>query len=446
MHMSFIRINSVPVACLLSFSSLVWAADATPIQGALPAPAHAQAHADSRDLPPEASLRAWLLQHPTVRVADAALAAQLAEAEQWRAGPHEFTWRAQAQQRRATEAAANGANESRRFVEGQISLERTVRLGDKARQDAALGDAAVEMARMRRADAIHEASRQWLRQWFDWLRDRAVVQLWQAQAVDQAELLRQAERRVKAGDAPRLEMAVQLTTQAQLQASLMAAQAQERQSRAMLEAHQPGIIALAPKDMAPPLPQEQPRESGETLQQWLYERSHELMLARLQTRLAQTQMERITLDQGSDPTVGVYLGTERGGNERVLGLSVSMPFAGPARLAATRVAQARLQQAEQEALGVERKLRAEAAMQWVAVQSTWETWRSQAQAKAQAELSLKGIVRGWQLGEFAQADVLMARKQHLDVALAEITARTEARHALWRLKLDLHEILEFDDE
>ena len=64
----------------------------------------------------------------------------------------------------------------------------------------------------------------------------------------------------------------------------------------------------------------------------------------------------------------------------------------------------------------------------------------------QAEQSLAGIVRGWQLGEFAQADVLMARKQHLDVALAEITARTEARHALWRLRLDLHEILEFDDE
>jgi hypothetical protein len=40
----------------------------------------------------------------------------------------------------------------------------------------------------------------------------------------------------------------------------------------------------------------------------------------------------------------------------------------------------------------------------------------------------------------------MARKQFMDAALAEITARAEARHALWRLKLDLHEILEFDDE
>jgi outer membrane protein, heavy metal efflux system len=427
MHMPFIPTRAIPFACLLSFCSLVWAAD-------------------SRDLPPEASLRPWVLQHPSVRAADAALAAQLAEAEQWRAGPHEFTWRAQAQQRRATEVAAHGANESRRFVEGQISLERTVRLGDKARQDAALGDAAVALARMRRMDAIHEASRTWLRQWFDWLRDRAVVQLWQAQAMDQAELLRQAERRVKAGDAPRLEVAVQLTTQAQVQASLMASHAQERQSRALLEAHQPGITALAPQDIAPPLPQEQPAERGDTVQQWLFERSHERMLANLQTQLAQTQAARISLDQRSDPSVGVYVGSERGGNERVLGLSVSMPFAGPARQAAARVAQARLAQAEQDALSVERRLKAEAALQWVAVQSTWETWRSQAQAKAQAEQSLAGIVRGWQLGEFAQADVLMARKQHLDVALAEITARTEARHALWRLRLDLHEILEFDDE
>jgi outer membrane protein, heavy metal efflux system len=427
MTMSLIRTTAVALSCLSSLGSLSWATEHS-------------------DLPPEARLRPWVLQQPSVRAAEAALAAQLAEAEQWRAGPHEFTWRAQAQQRRATEVAANGANESRRFLEGQVSLERTVRLGDKARQDTALGDAAVEMARMRRADAIHEASRLWLRQWFDWLRDRAVVQLWQAQAMDQAELLRQAERRVKAGDAPRLEVAVQLSTQAQWQASLMAAQAQERRSRAMLEAHQPGITTQAPQDIAPPLQHEQPNESGDTLQQWLFERSHERMLARLQARVAQTQMERIALDQRSDPTVGVYVGTERGGQERVLGLSVSMPFAGPARQAATRVAQARLAQAEQEALSVEHRLKAEAAMQWVAVQSTWETWRSQAQAKAQAEQSLAGIVRGWQLGEFAQADVLMARKQHLDVALAEITARTEARHALWRLRLDLHEILEFDDE
>lgn len=427
MTISLLRTTAVGLACMLSLSALSRAAD-------------------TRDLPPEARLREWLLQSPAVQAAGAAVQAQAAEAEQWRAGPHEFTWRVQTQQRSAKEAMPSGASDTRRFMEGQVSLERTLRLGDKARQDSALGDAAMAMARLKRADAIHEASRTWLRQWFDWLRDREAALLWQTQLDTQAELLRQAERRVKAGDAPRLELALQQAAQAQVQASLLAAQAQARSSHAALEAHQPGITALAPAHIAQPLREDLPKESGDTLQQWLIERSHEGELARLQAQLAQAQAQRTALDERSDPTVGVYAATERGGGERVLGVSLSMPLAGPARLAATRMAQARALEAEQQALGVQRKLKAEAAMQWVAVQSTWESWRAQAQAKDQIEQSMKGVVRGWQLGEFAHADVLAARKQFMEAALAEIHARAEARHALWRLKLDLHEILEFDDE
>jgi cobalt-zinc-cadmium efflux system outer membrane protein len=419
-------------------------ASASASASSMPAPAHA--HPDSRDLPPEARLREWLLNHPSVLATSASLQAQTAEAEQWRAGPHEFTWRVQAQQRRVQEALPSGAHETRRFTEGQVSLERTLRLGDKARQDTALGDATMAMSRLRRADAIHEASRSWLRQWFDWLRDRDVARLWQTQLDTQAELLRQAERRVKAGDAARLELALQQATLAQVQASLMAAQAQARSSQALLEAHQPGITALAPQQIALPLQEDLPKENGQTLQQWLIERSHEAELAHLQTQVAQAHASRTVLNERSDPTVGVYAGTDRGGSEHVLGVSLSMPLAGPGRLAASRVAQARALEAEQQALSVQRKVKAEAAMQWVAVQSTWESWRAQAQAKALVEQSMKGVVRGWQLGEFAHADVLMARKQFMDAALAEITARAEARHALWRLKLDLHEILEFDDE
>jgi outer membrane protein, heavy metal efflux system len=450
MTMTLIRNTVVALACLSSLALPGRAADATSVQGPLlsTASASARAHdkADCGDLPPEARLREWLLQSPAVQAAGASQQAQTAEAEQWRTSPHEFIWRVQAQQRRAQEALPSGANETNRFMEGQVSLERTLRLGDKAQQDIALGDAAVAMARVKRADAIHEASRTWLRQWFDWLRDRDVAHLWQTQMDTQTELLRQAERRVKAGDAPRLELALQQAAQAQVQASLMAAQAQARRSQALLEANQPGITTLAPQQIALPLQEDLPKEDGQTLEQWLIERSHEAELARLHTQVLTAQAARMSMDMRSDPTLGVYAGTDRGGKEHVLGVSVSMPLAGPGRLAASRMAHARMLEAEQQALSVQRKVKAEAAMQWVAVQSSWESWRAQAQAKTQVEKSMKGVVRGWQLGEFAHADVLMARKQFMDVALAEITARAEARHTLWRLKLDLHEILEFDDE
>jgi cobalt-zinc-cadmium efflux system outer membrane protein len=401
----------------------------------------------SDELPPLERLRASILARPEVQAANAAIKADAAEGERLIAGPHEYTVRLSGQQRRATEALATGGSEQRRFGEAQVSLERTLRLGGKAAQDQAIGDAGLALARLRRADAIHESTRTFVRSWFDWLRNRTVVQLWQDQAGAQAELLRQTERRVKAGDAARTEVSVQQAASAQVQAYLAAALAQERSSRAMLDVYYPGLTDSAPSAVLPPGTNEPVPQAQPQVMPLLLERSHEWGVARLQADLALARARRVSLDERADPTVGVYAASERAGAERLMGVSVSVPFGGgTGRNASSRAAMAWADEAAQKAELVRHKVAAEAAAQWVATQSARSTWQSQVVARDSAELALKTALRGWQLGEFAQADVLMARRQFIEAALAEITARTEARHADLRLSVDLHERLEFDEE
>lgn len=398
------------------------------------------------ELPPEALVRQHILARPEVRAATAAQQADQADADRLKAGPHEFTMRLAGQQRRTSDKLADGLTDRQRYNETQLSLERTLRSTGKASQDAAIGDAAIKLAQIRRADAIHESSRALLRAWVDWLREQATVKLWQSQVADQAELTRQAERRVKAGDAARTELRLQEAGAAQVQASLISAQASEATARALLDTQFPGLTASAQIELRAPSQADFPAEPGTTITQWLEERSHEWRMAQLQAELVRARAQRINLDKTADPTVGVYAASERGGAERVLGVSLSLPFAGEARSAAARQAQAMSLEAEQQAEFVRQKVRTEAASAWLTAQSALSAWQSQDQARQRHEQLLKTMVRGWQLGEYSQADLLLARRQFMDAALAEIQARAQARHAALRLKLDLHDTWEFDDE
>ena len=84
-------------------------------------------------------------------------------------------------------------------------------------------------------------------------------------------------------------------------------------------------------------------------------------------------------------------------------------------------------------------------MQRLALAAATQTWQLQAQARERSEAVYGALRKGWQLGEFAAAEVNFARRQALDAALAEVAARAEARYQAMRLQLDLHQVLEFDD-
>ncbi|TAK94610.1 MAG: TolC family protein [Aquabacterium sp.] len=404
------------------------------------------AQAQTDELPPADQVRQHILAHPEVRAAAAALQADQADADRLKAGPHEFTVRLAGQQRHTSDTLSDGLIDRRRYTETQLTLERTLRTGNKARQDSIVGEAGVRLAQVRRADAIHEASRSLLRSWFDWLRERATVNLWQEQEKDQAELTRHAERRVKAGDAARTEWRLQEASAAQTHANLISAQAREAMAKAVLDTQYPGLSAAANIELVQPQQRDYPADTGPVVTQWLTERSHEWRMARLHAELIGARAERISQDRSADPTVGIYAASERGGAERVMGISLSLPLAGEARSAAERQALAQRTEAEQQAEAIHQKVLTEASTAWLTAQSALTAWQSQEQARQRHEQVFKTVVRAWELGEYSQSDVLLARRQFMETALAEINARAEARHAALRLKLDLHETWEFDDE
>lgn len=406
--------------------------------------AAAQGAPAPQDLPPEARVREALLARPQVRAARAAIEAERAEAQRLRRGPEEFVLRAGAQQRRAEEAGA-AVPARRRYAETQIALERPWRSAAKAAQDETIGRAALELARIEAADAAHEASRALLREWFDWLRERGAVALWQEQLRTQEQLVAHAGKRVKVGDAARTELRVQEAARAQVAASLAGALSREATARAGLDLNYAGLTALAPT--APDLPHAEDfapaADAG--LDAVLEERSHELRAAQAREQLARARADRVALDVRPDPTFGVHIGSERAGAERIVGVSVAIPLAGAARTEAARSAAARADEAALRREAVRLKVRMQATADRLTARSALDVWRRQDDARAHWAETVALLQRGWELGELPQADALVARRQYVEAALAELAARTEARHAALRLQLDLHSLWDVDD-
>lgn len=393
------------------------------------------------DLPPPARVRELLLTRAEVQAAQAALAADAAEAQRQRRGPAEFSVRATGQDRGVREAGLPGQH----WREGQLALERPLRSAAKARQDGTLADAIEALARVERADVLHEASRTLLRTWTEWLRERGTVVLWREQLQAQDTLLSTAERRVRVGDAARTELRLQEASRAQVQAQLAAAELREQVARATLELHYPGLAEGAGLPRAPQEDDLPPGGEARVLAD-LEERSHAWRAARARAALARERAARVALDQRPDPTVGVHLGSERGGAERLVGVSVSLPLAGAARSDATRSALARADEAERRAEAVALQVRTQARADWLSARSALALWRSAEEARRRYAETVAMLERGWQLGELSQGDVLAARRQLVDAALAELAARVDARHAALRLRVDLHTLWDLDEE
>ena len=393
----------------------------------LPALAFAAPPDDSPDLPPRAVVASVLAGHPDVLAAKSGVRYEESNRARLEAGEHEFSVSVGSARRR-TEA-------SRNLNEWDVAVERPIRLPRKARLDGELGDLGVAQAQSSLGDAMHETARGLLRAWFGWLKARAQSDEWNSQA---SLLKRQAEvaaKRVRAGDAPRLEQTLAEAAAAQAEAAALQAGMRTSVAAAELTQHYPGLrLPEAPALVSPP-PIEQPHEYW---RERILEHNHELAAARAEVRRRQALVSRSQADEMPDPTVGVRHASEAGGNERVTGLYVSIPLPGRARAAATEGARAQMDMAVQKEAALLRKLNAEVAVAHAGVTATYESWRK-AQFAAQAiERSAELIARAYALGEAGLNDTLNARRLAVEGRLAAATAQLDAAEARYRLMLDAH--------
>lgn len=387
-------------------------------------------------LPPEAAVRAAVEQSPTVQAADAARRGTQARADGLRAGPHETVVRAIGQRRWVRDG------ERQRFGEGQIAIERPLRLWGKAEADAELADATQATGRVAAQDARHETARQLLALWFAALRAGQARQAAQDNASAAAELARITERRLRAGDAPRLEAELAAAELARMQAALAIAEAAEKAALAELQARFPGLGT--PSDAAAPLP-EPPTEPAAQLRTRYVEQSHELLLAQAEETLAGHQARRTDLERRPDPTVGVFATSERGGAERLAGVNLSLPLGSAHREAQAAAALADADAALSRRLAAERRLGAEFDVLWSQLGGKRAAAQAQAQAAALQRSAADRALRAYRAGESGLSELLAVRRVLADAVLAERLARSEALESDSRLRLDLHELWDFDD-
>lgn len=386
-------------------------------------------------LPNNASVRAALAAAPQIQVAQQQRELSDAQAKQQADGAHEWVLSSTVQQRQQVAGDT--------YHEEDVSLTRAFRWLGKAGMDRSLGQKISDTAGFAFEDAWHEAGRSLLSQWFDWLRAGSEARLLTQQlALFEAQLVA-TEKRVQAGDAPRIEMQL---AQAEL------ARAQAAQTRAQQNAD---LLALSLRSTFPQLELDLPAEldTPESLTRdddyWInlvVTNNHEIELAEGQAEVSALAAQRAKRDRLADPSIGVRYARELNAQERIVGLTFSIPLPGAARQNTYVSAQAearRMQKlVEQVKLYVERDARADV----LAVHGSVRQWQLLSTLAEQARTNADTIARAYTLGEYGLSETQTARRQALESTLAAQVAQLDALQAQARLWLDAHQLWPLDHD
>jgi len=386
-------------------------------------------------LPPEPLVRQAIANAPPTELARLQWQGEQAVGRGLRAGPHE--WNARAAIQRRSERSGG------RFVEREVGLERAVRLGDKATLDARLADAGVAAALSGYEDAWHETARGLMRAWFDLAREDSTVQSLTAQVALSQQQLGIVQKRVAAGDAPRLEALLAQGELARDQAALNSAAQRAKFTRIEFERRYPSLqgLALRVQDLAnQPLEGDALVQDSAALEQTILAENHEIELAKAQTELARLRMTRTDRDRRADPTIGMRIAQERGGQDTLIGINIAMPFGTvvrDARAEAAVIDASKAEVREREVLtrvGYEARQVTQAVAQNQAI-ATQLTLASDSAATA-ANLAAKAYAEG----EMPLGSLLLARRQAGESKLSATLAQVSAHEARARALLDAHRL------
>jgi outer membrane protein TolC len=377
-------------------------------------------------LPPEDTVRACLQQLPEIRAAQAQMDLAAAEARRLRAGPYEWTATATAQRREA---------DSTRYREGGLSLERPLRWFGKSSKDAAMGDQKIRVAEYGYADAWHEAGRSFQKIWFDAMREAGSAALLERQVSLHQRQVEIVLKRVRAGDAPRMEL--MLAEAERDRAAVAQRQAAQRAARAAgdLRRRCLGI------EIGPPDPALQPEPATRGGADWLREmvtENHEIALAEGEAELAKLAAQRSSLDRMPDPTVGVHMMQERDRQEKIVGITVSIPLPGGARRAQSDASAAEAVVAQQKAQQVRQRVEREASAAVMADEAAYENWQRLAALAERSRENAALVSKAYSLGEVPIGETLLAQRQSLEAAAGAMAAQLDAFEARARLLLDAH--------
>lgn len=383
------------------------------------------------DLPPEAQALLALQQHPMVQAARATIEIEKTRRAQLQAGAHEFNVSAGLAQRNIN--STPGGN----FAEWEAGVSRAFRLPGKARSDSALGDALVKSAEAAQGEAMHEAGRDLLRTWFVWEREAALAAEWDKQAGLLRAQVDTVARRIKAGDAARVEKLA-------MDAALAQAEAQRAQAKQRMRSAANDLAARFPRvpmSVAPQLgePETVPHDAAYWRDEIL-EHNHELFALRAEADRWRAEAQRSEAGHAPDPELRVRFASERGGDEKVLGVGIALPLPGAARSAVARGALLQAAAMQARVAATQARLQAEAANTYEAAAGAFESWQASRAAEDNLSRSAELVARAYQLGEGSLSEVLAARRLAQEARLAARQAQADAQETRYRLLLDAHQL------
>lgn len=395
--------------------------------------------ADYPDLPPAAQVTQALRAHPVVRAAAAGVRVEEANRDRLDAGPHEFALRLATQQRRDRPA-------EQRYRDHEIGIERAIRLPGKAALDAGIGAAGVAEAQFALGDALHESGRQLLARWFEWRRESAAANDWQAQLDVLREQDAAVRKKVGAGETARLEALQSGAQLAQAEAQLAAAQSRRERAAIELRQHFPDIVLPGHVSLLPPEAMSGEPAAQERWRERILVANHELAVARSTTQRRRLETGRLDAERLPDPTLGLAVGSERNGQERIIGLQLTIPLPGAARAAGVRAGLAEAEAAAAREALVQARVEADAHRTIDAAMSSYTQWQRLADVALRMEENARLLEKAWRLGEGQFAELQAARRFAIEARLAATRAQLDAGEARYRLLLDAHALWDGDAE
>lgn len=386
-------------------------------------------------LPDDARILSVLETSPELGEARALLQGAEAERRGLAAGPYETLLGLSSDRRRV-----KGEGD---FAEWSLQASRALRSPGKRALDLKAGAAGALAARDSVDDARHQASLRLAGLWIEWLQAEAQIVVDRDEiAVDEREVAA-LRRRVQLKDASILELELAEAALARARAMLAETQGRAEAARSALDMLYPG---LAPAH-APPL--SEPVAPVRPLDAWIpviVARSHEITIARALADRDAALARRAKLDQRPDPTIGLRVFNERGGDETGAGVTVSIPFGSVGRSATAERHAAAASAAEARYRMVVRDVEAEGRNDVAKARSGLSGWARANEATAAAAQAAERVGRAYALGERDLTDLLAARRQLFDARRTELTARAAAQGALLRLALDAHELWLSEEE
>ena len=205
-------------------------------------------------------------------------------------------------------------------------------------------------------------------------------------------------------------------------------------------------LPLPPADgKGPTNPEPQPLEDG-AWRERLLEHNHELGLARAESERARLQASRADAERLPDPTLGVHMGSDLGGNERYAGVTLSIPLPGAARAATARRDAALATATASREAAVRAKVGAEVASLLTSAGAAYESWRRAEEAAQRIEQAAALMARAYRLGEAGIGELLTAQRQANEARLAATQARLDALEARYRVYVDAHLLWPADND